>query len=130
MEKLQKKQLAKEYVQTHRQMGVYEIKNNATGKVLIGSSLDLDKIFNRYQFTLNFGVHTNKELQQDWKQFGEGSFSFRILETVKPQEEFLQSGDDLNKYKQEVEQLEQLWLDEIQPYGEKGYNKRQFRRSQ
>src|SRR5690554_5979704 len=100
-----RKQKAREYVQTHRPMGIYQIKNKVNGKLFIGRSLNLDAIFNRHQFTLNYGVNTNKELQREWKEYGEANFSFDVLQYIKPREEILESSHDLVKYEAELEEL-------------------------
>ncbi|GIQ71339.1 hypothetical protein XYCOK13_41630 [Xylanibacillus composti] len=124
MDKQKRKEMAKAYVQTHRPMGVYQLLNKTNGKRLIGSSMNLDGAYNGLRFQLNMGsYYINKELQDDWKKYGEENFSFEVLQTLKPQEEFLQSDEELVKYKKELEELEQLMLEELQPYGERGYNK-------
>ncbi len=123
MDKQQRKHLAKSYTQTHRPMGIYQLHNKVNGKRLIGSSMNLDGAYNSLQFQLNMGSHMNKALQADWKQHGEDSFVFEVLQRIKPQEEILQSDEELIKYKKELEELEQLMLEELQPYGDDGYNK-------
>jgi len=127
MKNQNRKEIIKEYKQTHRPMGVYQIKNNVNGKILVGGSLNLEGIFNREKFTLKLGMHTNKELQRDWREFGEENFIFEVLEHIRPQEEIIINQDELKKYKYELEKLENKWLDKLQPYGEIGYNKESLR---
>jgi hypothetical protein len=127
MKNQNRKEIIKEYKQTHRPMGVYQIKNNVNGKILIGGSLNLDGIYNREKFTLKLGMHINKDLQKDWKEFGEENFLFEVLEQIKPQEEIIINQDELKKYKYKLEKLENKWLDKLEPYGEKGYNKQSVR---
>jgi hypothetical protein len=127
MKNQNRKDIIKEYKQTHRPMGVYQIKNNVNGKILIGGSLNLDGIYNREKFTLKLGMHINKDLQKDWKEFGEENFLFEVLEQIKPQEEIIINQDELKKYKYKLEKLENKWLDKLEPYGEKGYNKQSVR---
>jgi len=126
IDKEARKQMAKEYVQTRRPMGIYQIKNKKNGRMLIGSSMNLDGTFNRHQFTLDMAVHDNKELQQDWQAHGEDNFSFEVLQRIKPREEILQSLSELDKYKKELDELEEIWLEELQPYGERGFHKRRI----
>lgn len=123
-DKQRRKEIGKQYTQTHRPMGIYKLKNNVNGKMLIGSSMDLPGMFNRLKFSLNSGVWMNKELQREWSEYGEDQFSFEIVEQIKPQEEMIGSVDELDKYKKELELMEQMWLEELQPYGEQGYNKK------
>jgi hypothetical protein len=126
-QKQTRKEIAKTYVQTYRPMGVYQIKNKVNGKLFIGSSLDLNGAWNKCNFFLRMGGHPNKELEQDWKAFGGDAFSFEIIDQIKPREEILPSFDERKKYKDELEGMEQLWLEELQPYGERGYHKKKMK---
>lgn len=123
MDKQKRKELAKAYAQTHRPMGIYQLQNKINGKRFIGHSMNLDGTYNGLQFQLNMGNYFNRELQADWKEYGEENFAFEVLHTIKPQEEILQSDEELVKYKKELEELEQLMLEELQPFGDQGYHK-------
>lgn len=112
-----KSELKKEYKNRKIPMGIYQIKNLNNGKVFIGSSANLDGIINRSRFALNYGSHRNIELQNDWKKLGENKFTFEVLDYLEPKE-----GETID-YKEELVLLEQLWLEKIKPYGERGYNK-------
>jgi group I intron endonuclease len=113
-----KKELKAKYKQTPPPMGVFQIRNLANEKVFVGSSLNLVGIFNRHEFQLKMGGHPNKSLQKDWNEFGGENFAFEVLEEVFPREN---PGYD---YKSDLEVLEDLWLEKLEPYGEKGYNER------
>lgn len=95
-------------------MGIFQIRNLTTDKVLIGKSENLDGIFNRIEFQLKAGVHHQKQLQADWNELGKNNFAFEILEEFEFRENL-----DLQK---ELEFLEDLWLEKLEPFGEKGYN--------
>ena len=114
---LRKKALKNNYKNTPRPMGVFKIQNLKSGKIYIGRSLDLPAVFTRYRFTLKQNMHPVRNLQTDWNLFGEDSFSFEVLEKIKPEE------IPETEWKQAVEKLEEKWLHTMQPYGEKGYNK-------
>ncbi len=105
-------------------MGVFQIRNTVNEKVFIGSTLNLDGIFNRHEFQLKAGVHQNKSLQSDWNEFSADKFEFEILEEVFPRE-----NPDYN-YESDLEVLENLWLEKYQPFGEKGYNERKKTREE
>ncbi len=113
---MNKKELKSEYLQNHRPMGIYQIRNIVNDKVLIGSSLDLPGILNRHKFQLKMGGHPNKALQADWNEFGAESFAFEIVDEITPKE-----GRD---HREELEFLEELWLEKSQPYGDRGYNEK------
>ena len=111
-----RKDIHREYKERTIPAGVYQVKNILNGKVLLGSSLNIEGPLNRHKFMLNIGSHTNKALQKDWDDFGADKFVFEILEEVKVK-------DDPNfNLKDELTLLEQIWLEELQPVGEQGYN--------
>ena len=96
--------------------GVDQVKNLANGKVLLGSSMNLEGPLNRHKFMLKIGSHHNKDLQKDWDELGAEKFVFEILEQV-------QVKDDPNfNLKDELTLLEMIWLEKLQPFGERGYN--------
>lgn len=111
-----RKELQREYKERVKPSGVYQVKNLANGRVLLGSSLNLEGLLNRNRFTLRNNSHTNKELQKDWNELGPDQFVFEILEVVPVK-------DDPNfNLKDELTLLEQIWLERLQPFGERGYN--------
>jgi hypothetical protein len=65
---------------------------------------------------LTIGRHRNDELQRDWNKFGPENFVFEILEVVKPSSA---PDFDLND---ELTLLEKIWIEKLQPFGERGYN--------
>jgi group I intron endonuclease len=111
-----RKELNREYQERVKPSGVFQIKNLANGKVLLGSSLNLEGPLNKHRFMLRINSHTNKELQRDWNEFGEDQFSFEILETIQIKE------DPNFNLKDELTLLEEIWLEKLQPFGERGYN--------
>jgi hypothetical protein len=99
--------------------GVFKITNIANGKILIGGTPNLDSKWNSIKMQLQLGSYINKELQKEWNEFGEENFRYEIVDTLK-----LKDTDDPNKkYTDEIKELEQMYLDELQPFGDKGYNK-------
>ena len=61
-------------------------------------------------------MHRNKELRKEWNEYGSDKFVFEILEVV-------QDTDDPNfNLNDELTLLEQIWLEKLQPFGERGYN--------
>ncbi len=115
---INKSEIKKEYKEKVPTMGVYKITNLVNGKIFIAGSLNIPARINRHKFELKFGSEGIKELQSDYNQFGEDNIKFEILDELKPKDE---PGTD---YKEEVELLEQMWTEKLQPYGEKGYNER------
>ena len=111
------KELKEEYKNIKFRMGVFQIRNTVNGKIFIEGSSNLDKIWNRHYVQLNFGNHRNVELQKDWNAYGESHFVYEILGEIQEEE-----GKLLDNTK-EIKILEQMFLEELQPFGEKGYNR-------
>ena len=113
---MDRKTLLREYKESPRPMGVYQIRNAANGKVLVGASVNLPAILNRHRAELRAGGHRNRELQKDWAEFGAEAFEFEVLDTLAPPDgpDYDPAGD--------LRALKELWLDKLSPYGERGYN--------
>jgi group I intron endonuclease len=112
-----RKDIQSEYKERSKSAGVFQVKNVVNGKVLLGSSLNLDGPLNGHRFMLEISGHTNKALQKEWNEFGANKFVFEILEVVKVND------DDPNfNLDDELTLLEQIWLEKLQPFGERGYN--------
>jgi group I intron endonuclease len=118
-----RKELKEEYKQKKFPMGVFSITNISNGKVYIGSSTNLDLIWNSDKFKLDMGGHKNPGLQEDWKKYGQENFSFEILHELEP------SNDPAVDMRSELKALEELTIDELQPFGEKGYHKKKIIRT-
>ncbi|NCQ16870.1 MAG: LuxR family transcriptional regulator [Ignavibacteria bacterium CG_4_8_14_3_um_filter_37_9] len=115
---IDKKELKKQYKQSLPRMGIYRIKNVVNGKIFLGSSLNLHGKSNSFKFQLKSGLHVNSELQRDFNQFGEENFVFEIVDTLEPKE------DISYNYSDDLKVFLEMWMENLQPYGELGYNKR------
>ena len=115
---IDKKELKKQYKQTLQPMGIYQIKNLANGRIFIGSAKNLTGKLNSAKFQLEHGSHPNSELQKDFKRLSEKSFSFEVVDYLEPKED---PGYD---YTKDLMVLEEMWVEKLQPFDEKGYNKK------
>ena len=111
-----RKKLKKEYQQTLPPMGIFQIKNKTNGKVYLGFAKNLPGIINSHKFSLKMGSHYSPELQSDYNKLGEDNFSFEVLDYLEPKEGI---GYD---YTADLKALEEIWLEKLQPFGEKGYH--------
>ncbi len=111
-----KKELKQLYKETPIKAGIYQIKNTKNQKIFIGSTNNL-KTLNGIKFMLENGGHSNKKLQEEWKHFGKDAFTIEVIENLKKKD------DPYFNEKEELEKLEEKWLNQLQPYGEHGYNK-------
>ena len=114
---MDRREITKQYKQTIQPMGIYQIKNMRNGKLYIGSAKNLQGKINSHKFQLKNGLHRNKEMQREYNEAGEDGFSFEVLDYLKPKED-LKNYD----YTEELKILEEMWLEKLQPYDEKGYN--------
>lgn len=113
---IDKKEIRRQYKETIQPMGVYKITNLANGKIFLESSKNLNAIFNRNLFQLRGGLHVSQGLQQDFKRYGESNFAFEVVDRLEPKEG---QGYD---YSRDLKALEEIWLEKLQPYGDRGYN--------
>lgn len=111
-----REELKQQYKETEIEAGVYCIKNTKNEKVYVERTMDLKTMSGR-RLLLNMGSHTNKALQNDWKEYGADAFEFEILEVLKKKD------TGYFNAKEELKKLEEKWLENLQPYGERGYNR-------
>ena len=111
-----KRELKRQYKERVKTAGVFQVKNTANGRVLLGSSLNLDGPLNGHRFMLTIGTHRNEALQKDWNTYGAEKFVFEILEVAKVKD------DPHFDLADELTLLEEIWVEKLQPFGERGYN--------
>jgi hypothetical protein len=121
---MDKRTAKRDYKLSHRPMGVFQIRNKVNDKVFVDSSLNIPGKINRLTFQLNAGKHPSKSFQADWNEFGRDGFEFETLEDVMPR------SDANYNYAADIETLEDLWLEKLEPYGDKGYNERKKTREE
>jgi hypothetical protein len=113
---ISRKDIKRAYKERKKPAGVFQVKNTVNGKVLLGSSLNLEGVFNSHRFRLSIGRHPNKVLQEEWNEVGADGFVFETLEVVQVKDD---PNFDLND---ELTLLEQIWLEKLQPFDARGYN--------
>lgn len=113
-----RKELKLQYKQNPPPMGVYQIRNQANGKIWVTSTMNLNGAVNRYPSQFTFSSFKIKDLKDDWNQYGPDAFTLEILETIDPNE-YPESD-----WPAAVAMLEEVWLEKLQPYEDEGYNKR------
>lgn len=112
-----RKELKLAYKQNPRPMGVFQIKNRINGKIFLGSSMDLPGKLNSCRFQLESKCHPNKVLQGEWATYGSKAFVIEILETINTEKIPKAYWSDA------ILALEEKWLTNLQPFGERGYHK-------
>jgi hypothetical protein len=113
-----RKELREEYKAMKYRMGVFQLRNLASNKIFIGSSTDLKAAWPSLKLQLDMGIHANGDLQKDWTALGATNFAYEILEEIK------ESPEKKLNYEKEVKVLEEMMIQELEPYDKKGYNQR------
>ena len=60
--------------------GIYKIEHIGSGKIYIGSAIDIDKRYGEHIRTLRRNTHHNRYLQHAWNKHGESQFVFDVVE--------------------------------------------------
>lgn len=84
-------------------MGIYAIRDRASGHRLLGASRNVHASLNRARFELRMGKHADRVLQAEWNRSGVDGLAFDVLELVKERED---AGFD---YAGELKALEQIY---------------------
>ncbi len=103
-----KKKIISEYKQRDEVGGVIAVKNNATGKVLLEATRNIEGYKNRFEFSKKMGSAVTLKLAQDWKIYGSNAFSIEVLETIKKGE--TQTPKEFND---DVKLLKEFWREKF-----------------
>ncbi|GEM49936.1 GIY-YIG nuclease family protein [Deinococcus cellulosilyticus] len=101
-------------------MGIWIIRNHKNGKVLLGANEHVQGKLNAHQFQLKMGSHMVKALQQDWNAQSPEDFTFEVLDVLEPDPA---KGEHYD-YRDDLKDLEALWLEQLQPYEPVGYHRK------
>jgi len=102
-----RKELKYQYKQARKDIGVYQISNDKNGKLLFASSSNINAVLNKNRFVLKYGSHKDRDLQREWNEFGERSFSIEVLELVD------QNDEEKSDYSLELASLEKKWTNRL-----------------
>ncbi|MFZ5969871.1 MAG: GIY-YIG nuclease family protein [Bacillota bacterium] len=103
-----RKELKQKYKEMKTPMGAVIIKNTINNKAFIDVSTDIKSIINRHRFQLTMGVHRIKELQRDWREYGEEAFVFEVLESLEYDEK-----EEKTDYTEELTILKMIWIEKL-----------------
>ncbi len=90
-------------------MGVYAIRNRATGQVRVEASRNVPGAINRLTFELRQGCHRDRGLQALWDARGAEGVGLEVLELVR------ERSDPAFDYDAELVLLEALYREELSP---------------
>ena len=92
-------------------MGVFVVRNLASGRARVKSSRNVPGAINRLRFELGLGTHPDKTLQAEWNAVGADGISMDVLELVRERE------DAAFDYAGELRFLEDLYRLELEQGG-------------
>jgi hypothetical protein len=114
-----RKQARKTYKETLQPMGIVQVKNLKDGRCFITRSMNTQGTINSLRFQLEHGAFaTCHELARDWQALGAASFAIEVVDELAPVDE------PDHDYDAGLRALEELWVEKLQPYGERGYHTR------
>ncbi|GAA5181239.1 hypothetical protein GCM10025771_27710 [Niveibacterium umoris] len=67
-------------------MGIYAIRDLASGHLLLGASSNVHAALNRARFELRMGKHADRVLQAEWNRSSVDGLAFGVLELVTERE--------------------------------------------
>lgn len=114
---MDKRQAKKDYLRAMQPMGIVQIRNLTNGRCLLMRSANTRGTINSLRFQLQSGAFvTSQELGRDWKELGEEGFAIEVIDELQPVD------DPEHDYDADLRALEELWLERLQPYGDRGYH--------
>ncbi len=111
-----RKELREQYKQFKPDMGIFIIRSKSSNKCYIESTKDLKSKVNSTKFKLEFGNHPKKELQKEWKSYGEKNFIIEILEKLK-----YDKNESKTDYTEDLALLKMIWAEKLLQKGIKVY---------
>lgn len=108
-----KKELKLQYKLRKPDMGIFMIRCSVTGKCYLQTAGDLKAAINGAKARLGGGLlpcgnHPCRELQKEWNEYGEGCFSFEILELLPYDKD-----ETKTDYSEELMLLGMLWEEKL-----------------
>ncbi len=114
-ESTKRKELIRAYKETARPAGLFAVRCTQSGRMLVGTSVDLPGMLNRQRFQLEMGGHPDKDLQADWNLMGPNAFEIEVLDVLEPSDE---GTGDLGE---ELADLKTMWIEKLQAAGTELY---------
>ncbi|MBC5768002.1 GIY-YIG nuclease family protein [Ramlibacter albus] len=102
----ERRRLSREARDAFPPMGIYAVRNRASGTLRVASSRNVHGAINRLQFELRLGRHADKALQANWND-DPSQITFDVLELVK------QRTDPAFDYAAELKALEEIYAADL-----------------
>jgi group I intron endonuclease len=115
---MDKKQLTKGYKLQKQPAGIYAVHNKIDNKMYIGTSKNLPAVVRRFEFTLQMESFPYQDLIDDYKKLGKDNFQIKILDELEIKNE------TEKEIAEELNELEELWIEKLKNEGVIFYNKK------
>lgn len=103
------------------QMGMFIIRSNFSNKCYIEATQNLKGTINGTKFKLEAGVHTNRELQKDWRDQGKLNFTIEILDILEYDKD-----ETKTDYTDDLTLLKMIWQEKMSKDCISFYNEKKF----
>ena len=114
---MDRRELIKKYKNSIQPMGIVQVRNIRNNRVYLTASANTPGTINSIRFQLKMGSFLpSASLAEDWKVLGEQNFVVEVLDELKPVD------DPAYDYRDDLKALEEMWLEKLQPFGERGYH--------
>lgn len=113
-----KKELKQWYKQMKPDMGIFIIRCKLNNKCYIKATHDLRGVMNGTKVRLGANMHPCRELQKEWKEYGEENFVVEILEHLEYDKD-----ETKTDYKDELALLHMIWEEKLIKEGLEFYKK-------
>jgi len=87
LSKSERREVARRVRDAFPPMGIYAIRDQVSGRVLLGASRNVPAALNRAQFELRMGKHADRELQEGWDRHGAQGIAFEVVELMKERDD-------------------------------------------
>lgn len=114
-----KRELKLQYKQRKPEMGIFMIRCKVNHKCYIQAANDLKAVINGAKARLGGGFHPYLELQKEWNEYGEESFSIEILETLQYDKD-----ETRTDYTDDLALLHMIWEEKLAEKNTVFYKKR------
>jgi hypothetical protein len=112
-----RRELVKEYKNSIRPMGIVQVRNIRNNHVYLTASANTAGTINSIRFQLKMGNFLpSAGLAKDWNELGEENFVIEVIDELKPVD------DPTYDYRDDLKELESMWLEKLKPFGERGYH--------
>ena len=104
MDSSKRKEMKNAYKAKKITAGICCIYCSGNNRRLIQATRDTESLRNRFVFSMKTGTNPDPLLLEEWKQYGNDSFSFEVLEEIEKRE-----GQPEKEFADDIDVLYEMW---------------------